>query len=258
MRRSFAAGFVARPFEELKRPEHGAPFFAADSASGAVEYRSGGYFGSTPMIAKWMDFGGLKGGLSLFQRRCSFEPDNDDDNVQETVRLQLSELDQTLRLMCVHKVNLTQGQSWASEEYLLTPHRNGWAAGIVPYRKWVSDHLKREFPVPDHVRRGLGYRTIFMSQNYPNVPGGDHNFRFADLPMLARESKEHGIDELCLWDWNLGLQVPIPPTLSTARHRAGAGRSGGRMQAARREREPVHLGHGPGQPQCQALRPDAP
>ena len=29
--------------------------------------------------------------------------------------------------------------------------------------------------------------------------------------MLARESKEHGIDELCLWDWNLGLQVPIPP-----------------------------------------------
>jgi len=50
-----------------------------------------------------------------------------------------------------------------------------------------------------------------MSQNYPNVPGGDHNFRFADLPMLARESKEHGIDELCLWDWNLGLQVPIPP-----------------------------------------------
>ena len=29
--------------------------------------------------------------------------------------------------------------------------------------------------------------------------------------MLARESKEHGIDELCLWGWNLGLQVPIPP-----------------------------------------------
>ena len=163
------------------------------------------------MIAKWMDFGGLKGGFSLFRRHWSFEPDNDADDVQERVRLHLSELDQTLRMMCLHKVNLVQGQTWTSEDYLLTPHRAGWAAGIVPYRQWVKDHLKREYPVPDHVRKGLGFRTVWMSQNYPNVPGGDHNFRFADLPMLARESKEHGIDELCLWDWNLGLQVPIPP-----------------------------------------------
>jgi hypothetical protein len=205
------AGFATRPFEELKRPEHGAPFFAPDSAGGAVEYASGGYFGSTPMIAKWMDFGGHKGGFSVFRRRWSFEPDRDDNAVQERVRLHLSELDQTLRLMCVHKLNLAQGQTWTSEEYLLTPHKGGWAAGIVPYRKWVNDHLKRAYPVPDHVRNGLGYRTVWMSQNYANVPGGDHNFRFADLPMLARESREHGIDELCLWDWNLGLQVPIPP-----------------------------------------------
>jgi hypothetical protein len=206
-----SAGFAARPFEQLKRPEHGAPFYAPDSAGGAVEYTSGGYFGSTPMIAKWMDFGGLKGGLSLFRRRWSFEPDNAVNAVQETVRLHLSEIDQSLRLMCVHKVNLAQGATWMSEEYLLTPHRGGWAAGIAPYRAWVSDHLKREHPVPDHVRKGLGFRTVWMSQNYPNVPGGDHNFRFADLPMLARESKDHGIDELCLWGWNLGLQVPIPP-----------------------------------------------
>ncbi len=202
------AGFASRPFEQLKRPEHGAPPFYD---GGAVEYTSGGYFGSTPMIAKWMDFGGLKGGFSLFRRRWSFEPDNGDAAVQERVRLQLSELDQTLRLMCVHKVNLAQGETWTSEEYLLTPHRGGWAVGIAPYSKWVRDHLKREHPVPDHVRKGLGFRTVWMSQNYPNVPGGDHNFRFADLPMLARESREHGIDELCLWDWNLGLQVPIPP-----------------------------------------------
>ena len=106
------AGFAGRPFEQLKRPEHGAPFYAPDSAGGAVEYASGGYFGSTPMIAKWMDFGGLKGGFSLFRRRWSFEPDNDVAAVQETVRLHLSELDQTLRLMCVHKVNLAQGQTW--------------------------------------------------------------------------------------------------------------------------------------------------
>jgi hypothetical protein len=205
------AGFAERPFERLKRPEHGAPFFATDAAAGAVEYRSGGYFGSTPMIAKWMDFGGLNGGFSLFRQRWSFEPDKDDAAVEERVRLHLSELDGTLRLLCVHSVNLAQGATWKSEDYLLTPHRGGWAAGIAPYRKWVEEHLKRAHPVPDHVRNGLGFRTIFMSQNYPQAPGGDHNFRCADLPMLARESKEHGIDELCLWDWSLGLQVPIPP-----------------------------------------------
>jgi hypothetical protein len=30
------------------------------------------------MIAKWMDFGGLNGGLSLFRQRWSFEPNKDD------------------------------------------------------------------------------------------------------------------------------------------------------------------------------------
>ena len=142
------AGFASRPFEELKRPEHGAPFDVPDSAGGAVEYASGGYFGSTPMIAKWMDFGGLKGGFSLFRRRWSFEPDNADDAVQERVRLHLSELDQTLRLMCVHKVNLAQGQTWTSEEYVLTPHRAGWAAGIVPYRGVGQGAPSASIPCP--------------------------------------------------------------------------------------------------------------
>jgi hypothetical protein len=157
-----------------------------------------------------MDFGGLRGGFSLFPRRWGWEP-------QVVTRLQLSEVDQSLRLMCLHDFEIKPDQTWESGEFWLTPHTGGWAKGIEPFRAWVKQNFKREWPVPKHVREGLGFRTVWMCQNQPGDPK-DAVFTFKDLPKLAAESKEHGLDEMTLWAWNKGFVLPLPgpyPDLGT-------------------------------------------
>ena len=206
------AGFMKRPFHELKvDPNGGISYYSVDARFCGVEYASGGYFGSTPMIAKWMDFGGLNGGFSLFRERWNWGPKDDMTNYQEKVWMRLSELDNKLRFACTHVVDIKPGQKWESEAYVLTPHANGWAKGIEPYRQFVKKNLKRPYPLAKHVRDGIGYRTVYMTEAYPNDPDGDYTFRCADLPKIAKECKEHGIDEICLWVWNWNLQIPVTP-----------------------------------------------
>ena len=204
-------GFVSKPFQEFKVGEDGIGYYATDPRIAGKEYASGGFFPTTAMVGKWMDLGSRKGGLSLFRKRWNWGPAGDEKNYQEKVWLHLSELDDRLRLACTHAVDIKQGEQWESEEYVLTPHQHGWAKGIEPYRDFVRTHLNREFPLPKHVRDGLGFRTVYMTEAYPNDPDGDYTFKCADLPRLAQESKDHGLDEMCLWVWNLNLQVPVTP-----------------------------------------------
>ncbi len=195
------AGTVSPLFLELaKTEERESQQYMIDGASYSAKYEAGGLFHS--MVARWMDFGGLSGGFSLFPRRWGWEP-------QVVTRLQLSEVDQSLRLMCLHDVEIKPDQTWESGEFWLTPHTGGWAKGIEPFRAWVKQNFKREWPVPKHVREGLGFRTVWMCQNQPGDPK-DAVFMFKDLPKLAAESKEQGLDEMTLWAWNKGFVLPLP------------------------------------------------
>ena len=205
-------GFGSAPFRELQLAD-GDEFYAQSNAF--REYTSGGMF--DPMWMRWMDLGGLKGGLSLFPRRWGWDP-------KVTVLLHLSPTTHKLRLMCLHPVEVKPGETWESGEFVLTPHRSGWAKGIEPYREWVRAHLKREYPVPEHIRRGLGYRTLWMCQNQPHDPA-DVVWRFGDLPRLAQEAKEHGLTEMVLWAWCPGFALPLPgpfPHLGTEAEFAAA------------------------------------
>jgi hypothetical protein len=75
--------------------------------------------------------------------------------------------------MSVLYTDLAPNTSWQSAEYILTPHHNGWAKGIIPYRLWAKQNIKRLYPLPDHVRDGLGYRTLWMRATwYPRGYGG--------------------------------------------------------------------------------------
>ncbi len=112
-------------------------------------------------------------------------------------------------LLCVHSDSIEPGQTWSSGEFVLTPHRSGWAKGIEPYRQWVAKNLVRKYPVPAHVCAGLGFRTFWMSQSYPNDPQ-DAVWRVADLPAMALEAKAHGLTEVSLWSWVKGFELPIP------------------------------------------------
>jgi hypothetical protein len=45
---------------------------------------------------------------------------------------------------------------------------------------------------------------------YQPADSQDPVYRFKDLPALAKESKEHGLDELMFWSFRDDLQRPMP------------------------------------------------
>lgn len=177
--------------------------FCMDVAAYSTEYTSGGKFAG--MWLRWMDFGGLNGGFSIFPRSWGWDP-------RYTVRMHHSETEEKIRMLCVHPVEVKPGETWKSPEFVLTPHQNGWAKGVEPYREWVKQNMKRQYPVPKHVREGLGFRTIWMSQGWPDDPK-DAVWKAKDIPELAKESASYSLNDMVVWGWNRGFQLPIPPIL---------------------------------------------
>ena len=190
-------GLGSAPFRELAVPEADV-WYAVNNST--VEHKSGGMFHS--MWARWMDLGGLNGGLSLFPRRWGWEP-------HTTTVLQLRQASKRLRLLCVHPGTIAPGAKWSSGEWVLTPHRSGWAKGIEPFRAWVQSHVRRQYSMPRHIREGLGYRTVWMCQNQP-ADAADAVWRFSDLPALAQEARAHGLTEMVMWAWHRGFDASLP------------------------------------------------
>src|SRR6476620_3520146 len=100
--------------------------------------------GKGPVI-RWMDLGGRKGGLSIFSKNWGTNKGDD-----EGIMLKLSESSHKLRYMSVLYTDVAPNTSWQSAEYILTPHHNGWAKGIIPYRIWAKQNIRRLYPLPDH------------------------------------------------------------------------------------------------------------
>jgi hypothetical protein len=178
------------PFTELVNPEAD-QFYVQDSSWRTLEN------------SRWIDYGGLQGGLSLFARRWGWDP-------QVSFLLSLDQAARTLRLLTVHGEAIAPGRTWGSGDFVLTAHPSGWAKGIEPYRAWVESRLKRLYPLPRHIREGLGFRTVWMSKNYADDPQ-DAIWRFDDLPALAGEAAEHGLTEMVLWSWHEYFVLPFPP-----------------------------------------------
>lgn len=200
-----SCGFNSTPFRDLKPIEaRKREFYATDTGGFAAEYKSGGIF--NPMWVRWLDFGSLRGGFSIFPRQWGWDP-------ATVVRLHHSETTNTLRLMHVNDALIEPGQTWHSCEYVLTPHAAGWAKGIEVYRDWVRAHMQRKHEMPRRIREALGFRTIWMTEGWPDDPK-DANFTFADLPALARETHEHGLAEMVMWSWCRGFRLPLPAPMA--------------------------------------------
>ncbi|MCK9411036.1 MAG: hypothetical protein M0Q53_01965 [Prolixibacteraceae bacterium] len=195
--------FANLPFVDLAKDDtkESTPYMI-DAANYSVQYVGSGMMRNKDMIVRWMDLGGLNGGISLFPKRWGWDP-------QVPIRLRLSELEPKLRMMCLNDTTIKKGETWQSGEWVLTPHQNGWAAGIAPYKAWVKQNYKRYYPLPKHVREGIGFRTVFMSQYQPTDPK-DAIFTFKDLPKLAAECKENGLDEMVIWAWCEAFTLPLP------------------------------------------------
>jgi len=207
-----AAGMHTKPFVELRRPENTAQGFHAPG--NMATYSSGGLFYTTRMIMRWMDLGSLEGGFSLFSKRWGFDPSRDKSREasREHVFMHRSEVDDKLRMACSHDAAIEPHKEWSSPEYVLTPHAHGWAEGIEPFRDWVKEKYsaQRRFPLPKHVKEGLGFQTIFLAEQYSQHPLSETVHEWSDLPRIAKEAKEHGIDEICIWYWCPVFQIPFP------------------------------------------------
>lgn len=198
-------GFGSAPFIDLAiTDEEASDQFCLDHASYSAQYVGGGMFSS--MWMRWLDFGGLNGGLSIFPKRWGWDP-------QVPVRLYRSQTEEKLRMLFIHDVSIAPGEKWSSGEFVLTPHASGWAKGIEPYREWVKEHQSRMWPVPRHIREGLGFRTVWMTLCQPGDPSGDIIWKFGELPEVAKESREHGLDEMVMWSWVAGFELPLPGPL---------------------------------------------
>ncbi len=185
----FAGNYPVLPFMEDPIPPHSAQFYVN---SGWKEYPpSTGTYGINTL--RWLDYGGLAGGISVFQRAWG-------SGERPTVRTYRSQADPTgLRLMWDYRTGVKAGETWESDEVWLTPHRGGWAKGIEVFREYVRTVCPPRL-LPRRIRDGLGFRTVFMIQA-PERESAHAAFRYADIPKLAADAKEHGLDELCLWGW---------------------------------------------------------
>jgi hypothetical protein len=204
-----SGGVVRTPFQDIKRPDNGA-FYPDPGTSGDVEYCCKSVYDGS-MLIRWFDFGSLNGGLSCWQRSWGYEPEDVAGSPLCRVRMELDEFETKLRLMWMHSPMIAPGGDWTSRDYVLTPHKCGWAKGIETYRQWVQKNEKRQFPVPKHIREGLGMRSVFMCNWQPRDGDRDVFWRFNDLPKVAEEAKRYGLTELAPWFWVDSFQIPLPP-----------------------------------------------
>jgi len=189
---------VAKPFEEPMKAVDSAPFYAQDL--GWKEYRAGGYY--TENSLRWLDYGGFSSGLSVFQRKWGTD---DWPNIftHRTERDPMS-----LRLIWEHEHEIAPGQSWDSGEFWFTPHAGGWAKGIETYRDYVKQ-VNPSHELPPSVRDTIGFQTIWMIQTV-EVDPARATFRYEDLPRVAEDTRQYGIDEIVPWGWCTYSTMPIP------------------------------------------------
>jgi hypothetical protein len=201
------------PFEGPVMPVDAAPFFAKGRALTASDsesaypglwwksYPAGSYYNENAL--RWLDYGGLEGGLSIFQKKWG-------SNDWPGIFTRRTEKDpDSLRLAWEQQQDIAPGKSWDSGEFWLTPHAGGWAKGIEVYRDYVNQvNPPRELPI--NVRDDVGFQTIWMIQT-PEVDPAKAAFRFSDLPRVAEDAKQYGIHEVVPWGWCTYSTLPIPP-----------------------------------------------
>ena len=193
------AGTRMKPFVKLKTSKLDR-FYATNDSTAVLRT---GDLNDSQLVVGWMDYGSCGGGFSLFPKRWGWAP-------RPRVILHLSDATHRLRLSNEQTTEIPPGGKWKSCEFWLTPHRNGWAKGIEPFRKYARKQMKRDFTVPEHVTNGLGFRSVWMCQNQPKDPK-DAVWKFKDLVPLAKEAKEYGLEEMVIWIWNQSFTLPLPP-----------------------------------------------
>lgn len=186
---------VLHPFMVPYQPPERVPPYYSD-----IGWRQ--YIAGDKNALRWIDYGSLKGGLSIFQRewRTAVRPDILTDRIEQRP--------ESLRLDWQHKTTIKPGATWDSGEFWFTPHPGGWAKGIEVYRRYVQQ-VNPPRPLPPQVRDGLGFQSIWMTQA-PETDPAKAYFRFTDIPRVARDARQYDLHVLVPWFWCRMFVLPVP------------------------------------------------
>ena len=99
----------------------------------------------------------------------------------------------------VHFPHLRSRQIFKGAPWVLAFHDGGWVDGGQRYRDWFVKAFGIRPRKEDWIRDKHFYQMIMMM-----LPEGNINYRFADVPDLARQGLEYGVDSLQLAGWQRG------------------------------------------------------
>lgn len=191
-----------RPFDQPDRMEFRMALGAINPFGGekfSTLYAPSGLYQMNAL--RWCDYGSLKGGISLFEKKWLTEP-------RPAFLAERHTKDENFLRIAAELPVSKKEKTWTSSEYWLTPHPGGWAKGIEVYRDYVRQ-VNPARHVPPHIRDGVGFQTIWNMEGMETDPARAA-FPYRKLPEVARDAKEHGIDEICMWGWCSYGRNPIP------------------------------------------------
>lgn len=99
----------------------------------------------------------------------------------------------------VHFPHLPPRQVFKGASWVLAFHDGGWVDGGGRYRDWFVKTFGIRPRKDDWIREKHFYQMIMMM-----LPEGNINYRFEDVPDLARQGLKYGVDSLQLAGWQRG------------------------------------------------------
>lgn len=161
-----------------------------------------------PLVGRWYDWGSFRGGFSLYRRHWGWDPENREKMGEaDPIWVRYDEHLDQVRIAGVHPANIDYGDEYDSGEYVLTAHAGPWIFGVASYKRWLHENVRRVVPIPRRAKEMFGFRSLNMT-NYPCDPR-ETTCDYADLPMFAADSAEHGLYDLNIWK---GFNYTLPLT----------------------------------------------
>ena len=147
---------------------------------------------------KWMDWGGRKRGVALFNQQREPAP-----------QFMLISADgygrDTLDLAWYFYPYIGPGAEWSSPTFVLYPHAGDWHQGILKFKEFAD----RAFtPAPSTPARDetLGQQCLWIGWQYQDWQ--DTPIKYKDIPAIAAEARPAGFRELSLWGTSDYFRLP--------------------------------------------------
>lgn len=122
-----------------------------------------------------------------------------DESFQITFHIaQANVPDKSVDMLMVKLPFLKKGAVFKCDNFIIAPYSGSWHKGADIYREF----LKKNIQLPerhDRVRFFTGWERVILRTQY-----GENLFVYRDLPAMAAELKECGVDALLIFGWHKG------------------------------------------------------